>query len=271
MKSIFQLYKLLNILSLDVAAGAVICAAFFADLFAVTILPQGLAALGLAVWMIYTVDHLLDAKRLGHTASTTRHQFHHDYFRLLSVCVFVVFCVEIVLIFFLREQIFRSGLILSFTVLLYILINRWLKYAKEIAGALLYCCGVLLPVLSLKFQSFDFESVMILLPYVLIVLTNLILFSWIDYQQDLNDGQHSVITLLGKDRGKVILAVLFVCVAIAVVFSFRILPISVVFIYVLMASVLFYVFLKPDFFTRFDRYRYFGDGIFLLPLLHWLV
>lgn len=39
--------------------------------------------LPLAVWVIYTGDHLLDAYRLQDQASTPRHRFHHRHFKLL--------------------------------------------------------------------------------------------------------------------------------------------------------------------------------------------
>jgi 4-hydroxybenzoate polyprenyltransferase len=270
MKSIFHSYQIANILSLDVAAGAVVCAAFFADLFHVRILPQGLAALGLAVWIIYTTDHLMDAAKLKEHASTIRHQFHYRYFRLLSVFLFLGFCVEMILIFFLREQVFRSGIFLAVIVIVYILLSSWLKYLKEIAGALLYCSGVLLPGLSLQQQPPDSKLIPLILPFALIVLINLILFSWMDYEEDNRDKQQSIITLLGRTRGKIILTFLFFCVAIAIAISFRSLRMDVFLIYTLMAGCLMWIFLYPDLFHKNNAFRYLGDGIFLLPLIHWL-
>jgi hypothetical protein len=271
MKSVFRLYQIANILSLDVATGAVVCAAFFADLFSVTILPQGLAALGLAVWIIYTIDHLLDARKLKDKASTARHQFHHLHFKILFAIWIVMVCIEVILIFFLRTQIFRSGLILAAIVILYILINQWLKYAKEVAGALLYCGGILLPVFALKPHLFNFNSIFLIAPFVLIVLTNLILFSWMDYEKDKMDAQPSIVTLAGKKTGTLILLFLFFCITIALFFSFNDLSRDVFVIYGLMTSVLLYIFLKPDLLNTNDRFRYMGDAIFLLPLLHWVL
>ena len=59
---LFRFYRFINILSIDVAIGAVVNARFFAHLFGVPILHQGLISLGLAIWIIYTTDHLLDEK-----------------------------------------------------------------------------------------------------------------------------------------------------------------------------------------------------------------
>jgi 4-hydroxybenzoate polyprenyltransferase len=271
MKSLFRLYQIVNILSLDVAVGAMICAAFFADLFTVTILPQGFASLGLAVWLIYTVDHLLDARKLKDKASTMRHQFHHIHFKLLIALVIIAICIEMILIFFLRAQIFRSGVVLAAMVVVYILLNRWIKYAKEIAAAAIYCLGVWLPVFSLKPDLMDFKNVVLMLPFGLIVLTNLILFSWMDYEKDCRDQQQSMITLIGKKQGTFIIIALFIALIVIFVFAFKFFPGDVVFIYGLMALALIFIFFKQKYFHENDRFRYLGDLIFLFPLLHWIL
>src|SRR6478736_436347 len=94
MKSVVAFYRVINALSLDVAGGAVICALFFAQLLKVNLFPQGLAALGLAVWIVYTGDHLLDAKRLREQASTFRHGFHQQHFKLLAVLLAIACILE---------------------------------------------------------------------------------------------------------------------------------------------------------------------------------
>ena len=65
-------YRLINILSIDVVAGAVCSALFFARLLQVSLLPYGIISLALTVWIIYTADHLLDAKRVEGVATTRR-------------------------------------------------------------------------------------------------------------------------------------------------------------------------------------------------------
>jgi 4-hydroxybenzoate polyprenyltransferase len=254
-----------------VAVGAMVCAAFFADLFKVKILPQGIASLGLAVWLIYTVDHLLDAMKLKEKASTARHQFHHRYFNFLVAVVAIAICAEMILIFFLRAQIFRSGVMLAGLVIVYIFANRWLKYVKEIAAAFIYCLGVWLPVFSLRPDAFDFNGILLIIPFGLIVLTNLILFSWMDFERDRSDGQQSMITLLGKKSGAVIVIVLSLMIVAILVLSFETFPWDVVIIYGLMILTLTIIFINPKYFNVNDRFRYLGDLIFLFPLLHWII
>ena|SRR5688572_29933788 len=107
MRAGFQFYQYVNILSLDVAAGAVISALFFAQIFNVQIKPYGLLALGLTVWIIYTADHLRDAKKIKHRASTQRHRFHQQYFCSLTVFVGSAILLDAVTIFFIRRQVFE--------------------------------------------------------------------------------------------------------------------------------------------------------------------
>jgi len=64
-KKLGRIYQFINVLSLDVVAGAMVSALFFARIFKVQILPWGVLALGLTVWTIYTTDHLVDAKRVN--------------------------------------------------------------------------------------------------------------------------------------------------------------------------------------------------------------
>jgi hypothetical protein len=270
MRSVFALYRVINALSLDVAGGAVICAAFFADLFHVSVLPQGLTALGLAVWIVYTADHLLDARRISNQASTFRHQFHQQHFKLLCVLLLLACILEFIMLFFLRKPIFYNGLWLGLGVVVYVMINRWLIYFKEIAGALLYCGGVLLPAFSLKQYVFQFSDELILLQFLLIVLTNLVLFSWMDHEHDLKDKHRSLITLLNKDRGKMILWFLFTLFFIMNAFNIYTQGKPTV-IFFVMELILFLIFLFPVYFRKEERFRFIGDAIFFLPAVALMV
>ena len=266
MKTIFRIYQFVNILSFDVAIGAMICALFFARLFNVAILPQGLASLGIAVWIIYTTDHLLDARRLNQTASTARHRFHQQHFKLLYLLLLIVLLVELILIFFLRKPVFYGGLWLGVGVGVYVLINRYLMYFKEVAAALLYSTGILLPVFSLKQSSFLLYDQLMIAQFVLIVLINLILFSWMDYEKDLKDSNRSLITYLSKRSGAILLTFLFIALALLHTFTISIYQVATL-IFIGMNGVLLMLFLFQSYFKREERFRFLGDAIFFLPAL----
>lgn len=263
---LFRFYRFINILSIDVATGAVVNALFFAHLFEVHILPQGLASLGIAVWIIYTTDHLLDASRLKEAASTERHRYHQQHFKVLSMLLCVAFLVEFILIFFLRKPIFYSGLWLSAGVGVYILVNRWLRYFKEVTGALLYSSGVMLPALSFRQEPFSLSDQLMIVQFALIVLINLILFSWMDYEKDLKDRHRSLITYLSKRSGAIILTLLFIALAVLHVFTLPVYQVATL-IFISMSGVLLMLFLFHTYFKREERFRFLGDAVFFLPAL----
>src|SRR5687767_11082148 len=153
MRAIFRFYQYVNILSLDITAGAIISALFFAKIFNVQIKPYGLVALGTTVWIIYTADHLRDAKKIKHKASTQRHRFHQLYFFPLVYFLCAAIFIDAVAIVFIRKQVFEWGLILSALVAFYLIVQQYLRFLKEFFIAALYTCGVLL--LSISITSLD--------------------------------------------------------------------------------------------------------------------
>src|SRR5687767_3029402 len=113
MKTVIKFYRLLNILSIDVALGSVCCAAWFAEIFNVNLKPYVLMALGLTVWIIYTIDHLLDARKIHVSASTERHRYHQTNFTPLLYALLIALLVDLIFVFLLRRIVFQWGIVLS--------------------------------------------------------------------------------------------------------------------------------------------------------------
>src|SRR5688572_30353881 len=148
MSRLIQTYRIINILSLDIVAGAVFCALFFSSLLNVHMLPYAIISLALTVWIIYTADHLRDARKIRHRAATARHQFHQRHFRSLSIVLIIVMAIDSIFILFMREPVLVWGTILAVAALIYLIIQRYLKVLKEWFVASIYTCGVLLPSVS---------------------------------------------------------------------------------------------------------------------------
>ena len=73
---VFNILRMFNMLSIDVAIGAL-----FSGYFVKIILPFQIhwsywCILPLSVWIVYTADHLVDALRLKKKSHTKRHLFH---------------------------------------------------------------------------------------------------------------------------------------------------------------------------------------------------
>lgn len=268
MKKIVEAYKMINILSLDVAAGTMVCASFFARVMNVKILPQGLISLGLTVWIIYTADHLLDARKLKQDASTERHRFHQRHFRSLTLLLIVVTIINLTQIYFLRSKVFIDGLVLAFLVGIYFLVQQRIPFLKELLGTLLYTGGVVLIPLSVNDQL-SLSNILLILQFGITAWINLLLFSWIDKPRDEKDKHHSFATTFGYKMTKGVLLFLFVVIAVLVAIQFVIFSdMKAAGIISLMGTILLLIFWRRDYFEKEDRYRLLGDAIFLLPILY---
>lgn len=268
MAMIFRLYRFLNLLSVDVALGSACCALFFAKLLGVHILPYGLISLVLTVWIIYTVDHLLDARKVKASASTPRHRFHQQHFNVLTRVVVLAVIATAVIVFFLREPVFYSGLALVMIVIAYLFVHRFIHFPKEFFIATLYTCGVLLPSITVTVESMRAWPWIIIIQFALIALLNLVIFSWYDAANDRRDGNTSFVTLIGEKRSSLFIWTLLVINFLLSGLSY---PSGAEVVIAGMNVVLLIIFAGVAFFSKADRYRLIGDAIFFIPLIYVLL
>lgn len=273
MQRIVQFYRLLNILSLDVAIGAMISASFLAHLLKVELLLRGLLCLGLTVWLIYTADHLLDARKTKASASTERHRFHQRHFKIIFLCALLVLGVVIAMLFFLRPSVLFWGSGLALLVVFYFFVQIKLGFLKELFGAVLYSCGVLLPAVALSNSGIPEYSEIPIAIFVFTALINLILFSWFDQEHDRNDNHPSLVSSLGDSTTRIFLYFLFLLQFTLSTYCVLLYPalLPVIAVLILMNVVLILIFFKAEWFAKHDRYRLAGDAIFLLPIIYVLM
>ncbi|MEO7988298.1 MAG: hypothetical protein ABI663_02075 [Chryseolinea sp.] len=265
LQKVLRFYRLLNILSIDVAFGAVCSGVFFAHILHADITIYSLISLGLSVWIIYTADHLLDAKKINTSATTNRHRFHQQHFQLLSILVIVTACINAVLLFFIRRPALITGIVLVVLVILYLLIQHSLKFLKEVFVAVVYTAGVLLPAMSNTEMFWNDWRWIVIVQFCLIAFLNLIIFSWFDYENDVQDKRISFVTIFGKKTSQIFIYFLFIlsitlCI---IAFSFHIETA----IFLGMNILLFIMVYFHSYFAQNERYRILGDAIFFLPLL----
>lgn len=259
-------YRTFNLLSLDVALGAVISAAFLGRILHVHILPQGYILLGIIVWLIYTADHLLDAWSMREDAISERHRFHQKNFITILLVFLAAGVVALGLMFLIRIQLITAGIVFGTFVITYLLVNRWLKYFKELTGSLLYTGGVMLPSWSLQSEPLKPDQITFIGIFSLIVFSNMLIFARFSIGEDIQNRQKSLATIMGvKPMNTLISIVCAICFCVIIYQATHDVSSELAVMFT-MELVLFVVFIVK-YFRYDDRYRLYGDAIFLLPVV----
>lgn len=269
-----RVFQFINHISLDVALGAVISSLFFGRIFGVAIDIPTLVLLGLVVWLIYTFDHLQDAKTIGKRAVTARHRLHQDYHQSLSFCLIIALLAIAVLIFYIPFITLLCGASLFCLVAIYFIclhfLNINIRYYKEIIIAILYTAGVLLPVLSIYDGLYSIEKLLIMAEYMCLAFTNLLIFSFLETETDRNQKFSSIVLSLGNKKSMNLLFTLVVVhlsLLLSILIFNQMSPIPI--ILGLMVVLLYTVAALAKHTKDNLLYRIIGDAVFLLPILYW--
>jgi len=144
-----QWWQLFNMLSIDVVIGALAGGVMAVKLLNVNPDFAWWVVLALSVWIIYTVDHLIDGVKLKEKSHTLRHFFHYYYAKQIITVITILGIINIFLIvFFLNPVIIRFGLYTGAGTSLYLFVvylwgeKRSLLLQKELFVALIYTTGI---------------------------------------------------------------------------------------------------------------------------------
>jgi hypothetical protein len=276
-----QVYTKVRLVSLDVAA-----AALGGGVLAVRVIgsapPRSFYwLLPSGVWVVYTIDHLLDARRMGPSARTPRHQFHFENHASMWAAVVIMSLVcgiggWIGLSWFgLLYAGLMCGLVIAHEIIVHLAGDRASPLlVKELGVALVFTAGVWgMPWLRHRLDSSRWSGwpVVLMLQYFLLAVVNLIEFSIYEWKIDTAHRQTSFVRGIGREHARRIVALLLVVqlpIGLAAAWCY---PNRLVWIveavYLLMCGGLWLVLLMPQFAARQERYRMIGDGVFLLPLV----
>jgi hypothetical protein len=135
---------------LDAPSVAVAWQFLFARCFQVTVAWPAVAALALAVWLIYVGDRILDVRVVGAAPRTARHVFHRRHRRALTILASLALATLLILTFLLRPVVVRSGFALAGCVAVYLACvhlfpqprRRW--FPKELIVGILFATGTCL-------------------------------------------------------------------------------------------------------------------------------
>lgn len=265
---LIALYRKINLLSIDVALGAVACSVFLARAFHTAVAIDPFIVLGITVWIIYTVDHLIDGHQADQHKLSPRHLFHRRHSLSLSIVVIVAMIINIILVVGLNRLVIVAGAIVLAMVILYFLIQSRVRGFKEFLCGLLYVAGILIIPLTGYQLRLNPYTELVTLQLFLVVLFNLLMFSWFDQSLDEANGWSSFATHFGQRTTKRILVSIFLAQLLVYLINlylvdFRIVPA----VLLVMNAILLVIFFRPHYFSVLDRYRLLGDAVFLLPVI----
>ena len=276
------LLRRINLLSLDVVAGAVLSGAFAAILSGFQPAITSWFVLGLSVWIFYTLDHLVDAYRLGRAAHTPRHLFVHRNFRVLAAIVLVLSLIDLLLVLFLLDtRVLLFGLALGGAGGIYFLLvhlagrRSYILLKKEVIVSLIYTAGIWgMPLIQ---AGHEITAMQLLLPsgFLLLAFMNILLLSYHDHGPDELDGHPTIAVVYGRKRAMQAALVTGVTVILFSSFAF-ILPFESVLkagplIYFLMAGSMICLLLASGRVKNKVFFRLLTELVFWLPGLALLI
>jgi hypothetical protein len=276
-----RIYSHFRIVSIDVAAAALGGGVLAARVIGSTPRPAFYWLLPAGVWVAYTIDHLLDAHRMGPGARTPRHRFHYQHAGLLWLAV--IFIGAICAIggwiglswFGLIYAAIMCALVLCHETIIKLAGNRVSPLLiKELGVAVVFTAGVWgMPWLRhwLDTRRILGWPVLLMIQYFLLAVVNLIEFSIYESKTDAADRQTSFVRSIGRHRARRLVYFLLISQLPLACFALNSTRETIIAaseaIYLLMTIGLWLVLAQPKLMARAERYRTLGDGVFLLPLV----
>jgi len=260
-------------LSLDITAGAVIMTLFLAKVMNVDLSLNMVVGLSIAIWLIYTIDHLLDAHKSKERAVNPRHAFHQKYFKVISSVALLVFAIGLWNLKYLPEETLLFGAILAVVSGAYLLYSFKSKkpFNKEVFAAFVYTAGVSTAPLSIA-NSIDGVQAILVLQIFVLAYANLLIIPLYEHDIDIEDHHASVATLKGASMVKQ--RVLLLCSLNIILFAIQFLLLKsypIQGIILMMTFVLFTLINRQVWFKKYQLFRILADGIFFLPGIYLLL
>jgi len=254
-------------LSLDITLGSVISSMFLAKVMGVEVTSSMMIGLAIAIWLIYTFDHLRDAFKTQGKATNPRHAFHQKYFKPVAGISVVVFSLGVYNLQFLPWYTIEIGLVLVVLSGLYFIYLMLAKRAinKELFAATVYVAGIATAPLS-QVNSFQIEWLLVLMVLWILAYGNLLIIPLYELELDEKDNQESIVTRMGLKKVRSILIwLLFFCTVLIQFYGYEGGNLTAYAILLLMVFTLIVLLVRPQYFRQFQLYRILSDGIFFLP------
>ncbi len=266
----------LSILSLDVVLGSLAGGIFVVKIFKVYPGFAWWIILPASVWILYTIDHLIDAFKLKYNAHTLRHLFHYYYSKQIIFSVALLSVINlVVIILFLEKQIINFGLIAGSFAIVYLLFVHFMRnektvlLQKEFYVAFIYAIGIWGGPAALVGYHLSSAQIVFFIVFFFIAFADILIFSLYEEKTDRIDKHNSFAVNFGS---KLTNALIYILIAIAfllcifqIIFESRVEYIFASKIFMLMGLFLLVLISYPAKFRKDDLYRFIGEMIFWLP------
>jgi len=275
-KLLVPLLNFINTYSICVALGSFSCYVFFSKVYKVQ--PNYVVALGLAlgVWFIYTLDHLLDGIQLKYKATARRHKVHFAKQKTVAPLLAAVGLLLLLLACYVPQAYYKIvGILIALTtahfMINYLVPVRFKRkfFFKEAFIAVVVAVGFcVVPLADIPFAVWPSSMPVLLKALVFLNLTNLFVFSFFDKEAD---QEAEVLSLAQLTTARTIHRLCVLSVLLSAVFTSVGLwqgevSVMVWFVFFAMQSSLFIIVTNKRYFQVEDRYRFFGDLIYVYPL-----
>ena len=253
-------------------AGACISSLFIAKILQVHLPYSIILSLGLTVWIIYTLDHLMDGIYVRHAAGSMRHLFHQKYARKISFFLILALLLSGLNLFLLPERTLRLGVLLIIAVTIYFIVLQIFRarnlYLKETTIAIIYTLGLFIGPFSM-ISAIEYHTILpLFIQFLGLSMANLLLFSMVEKELDQKDGHASLTLTLGSGKVKYLGYFSIILVWVMGIISLIIgNPWAPQLVIAIMSGLLWAMTMNPAAFIPNEKYRLIGDGVFLLPLL----
>lgn len=267
-----------EILSIDICIGVIGSGALAASLLHAKMRLVWWFILPAAVWVIYTADHLLDAKKIGKEIVNARHKFHREHFTVLAILAAIVAlgCL-IAAPLYLSDLVLQGGLFLCLLAALHLALAFWgkIRIGKEISVAVVYSLGVWFGPYLRRECSVSWLHITGFGLFILAALLNLFMNSIMEYEMDKRENLRFATGIFSLNRIRVFVMVSswFSSLAILIILKYVIkhrLEMSVLagfcFLFVLCA-VPGFIISDEAFYKKDRRYRVLAEWIFALGIL----
>ncbi len=263
--------------SIDVVAGSLATGLFAVKWCNASMPTAWWFVLAVAVWIIYTSDHIIDSFSKKETSLIYRHKIHYVFKnRFIAIGILLGIPALVLSFVYLDEKTLVAGTILGFTVIIYLMAivissKKFKYFFKEIFVALIYVAGIWLSPL-INSQYIDIASTTaLLIVFIILVIAEELTAAIYESELDKADNQPSFCVQYGiRTTRKIVFIALSIALAISMYFivTLNIPQRRYFFVIIVVMDILLTVLLLfQKYFKKNQRYRIFGETVFWLPAI----